>query len=155
MERRELCFAWARNSWLGADAEDVAPEAFVEAYRMHQSGPVQSWTGLLVRLAALRAIDRLRRRRPQDALRESAGAGTAEPFEEAIASELAAWLRKAVGELPDQQATIFAMAHYEELSREEIGISLGISPEAVSTGLYKARQRLMSQFSIFSKGVSS
>jgi RNA polymerase sigma-70 factor, ECF subfamily len=137
------------------DAEDVAQEAFVEAYRLHTSGPVQSWTGLLVRLATLRAIDRLRRRRPEDELRESSGATTAEPVDAAIASELAAWLRQAVGELPDQQATIFAMAHYEELSREEISVGLGISPEAVSTGLYKARQRLISQFSLFSKGVSS
>ena len=42
------------------DAEDVSQDVFTEAFRLHQAGPVQSWTGLLVRLATLRSIDRLR-----------------------------------------------------------------------------------------------
>ena len=41
------------------DAEDVSQDVFVEAFRLHNSGG-----GLLVRLATLRPIDRLRRRRP-------------------------------------------------------------------------------------------
>lgn len=133
------------------DAEDVAQEAFIEAYRMHKAGPIQSWSGLLVRIATLRAIDRVRRSRPIVELQNPASALSSEPFEQAIATELAGWLRKAVGDLPDQQAAIFAMTHYEQLSRDEVASSLGISPEAVSAGLYKARQRLLSQFSIFSK----
>jgi RNA polymerase sigma-70 factor (ECF subfamily) len=136
------------------DAEDVAQDAFVEAFRLHKAGPVQSWTGLLVRIATLRAIDRLRRTRRPNELGESAKAVTAEPFEEAIATELAERLQKAVADLPDQQATIFVMIYYEELSRDEVAAGLGISTEAVSAGLYKARQRLTSQFSVFSKGVS-
>ena len=136
------------------DAEDVAQDAFTEAFRLHKAGPVQSWAGLLVRIATLRAIDRLRRTRRLNELHDSVSAATAEPFEEAIAIELAERLRRAVAELPDQQATIFVMTHYEELSREEVAGSLGISPEAVSTGLYKARQRLASHFSVFSNGVS-
>lgn len=137
------------------DAEDVAQDAFVEAYRLHEAGPIQSWTGLLVRIATLRAIDRLRRNRPSKELSDSVSARAAEPIEQAIASELAERLRKAVAELPDQQATIFVMIHYEELDRDEVATSLGISSEAVSAGLYKARQRLMSQLSVFSKGVPS
>lgn len=136
------------------DAEDIAQDVFVEAYRLHKAGPVQSWTGLLVRIATLRSIDRLRRARPLQELREMTAAVTAEPFEEAIAIELSERLRKAVVELPDQQATIFVMTYYEELSREEVAASLGLSPEGVSAGLYKARQRLMSQFSVFNRGVS-
>ena len=46
------------------DAEDVSQDVFTEAFQLHKAGPVQSWTGLLVRLATLRSLDRLRRNRP-------------------------------------------------------------------------------------------
>jgi RNA polymerase sigma-70 factor (ECF subfamily) len=136
------------------DAEDVSQDVFVEAFRLHQAGPVQSWTGLLVRLATLRSLDRLRRHRPTAELRESDRMLTVEPFQEASAAELAVWLRGAMGRLPDQQATVFVMYHFEQLSREEVSASLGISPEAVSTALYKARQRLLEQLAVFNRGES-
>src|SRR5262245_52136733 len=75
------------------DAEDVSQDVFAEVYRLHQSGPVQSWTGLLVRLATLRSIDRLRRVRAVAEVRESDRVTTVEPFDVAAARELALWLR--------------------------------------------------------------
>ncbi len=131
------------------DAEDVSQEVFVEAYRLHKAGSVQSWTGLLVRLATLRAIDRLRRRRPAETLREDDRVSTTGPCEEAAARELAEWLRAAMARLPGQQAAVFAMVQFEKLSRDQIATGLGISPQAVSTALYKARQRLLTQLSVF------
>jgi RNA polymerase sigma-70 factor (ECF subfamily) len=79
---------------------------------------------------------------------------TVGPFDVAAANELAQWLRAAVGRLPDQQAAIFTLTYFEQLSREEIASSLSISPDAVSAALYKARQRLMSQLSVFNPGES-
>lgn len=136
------------------DAEDVSQDVFTEAFRMHQKGPIQSWSGLLVRLATLRSIDRLRRNRPSVELRESDRLSTAEPFDEAAAKELAQWLRMAMAQLPDQQATVFAMVQFEQLSRHEISATLGVSLETVSTTLYKARQRLLSQLAVFNRGDS-
>jgi RNA polymerase sigma-70 factor (ECF subfamily) len=74
------------------------------------------------------------------------------PFEEAAAAELARWLREAVGRLPDQQAEVFVMFHFEQLSRKEVAATLGISQAAVSTALYKARQRLLTQLAVFNQG---
>ena len=136
------------------DAEDVSQEVFAEAYRLQKAGPVQSWTGLLVRLATLRAIDRLRRIRPTEELRDHDHVSTVEPIDEVMATELAQWLRSAIAHLPDQQATVFVMIHFEQLSRDEVAAILDISPQAVSTALYKARQRLMSQLSVFNGGDS-
>ncbi len=130
------------------DAEDVSQEVFAEAYRIQQTDSVHSWPGLLVRLATRRAIDRLRRNRPAKELRDDDHVSTVEPFEEATAKELAHWLRTAIARLPDQQATVFAMIYFEQLSRDQVATNLEISPEAVSTALYKARQRLMSQLSV-------
>src|SRR3990172_7080633 len=91
------------------DAEDVSQDVFSEAFRLHQAGPIQSWTGLLVRLATLRSIDRVRRRQPFVELRECDRMSTVEPFHEVAATELAHWLRKAIARLPEQQSTVFVM----------------------------------------------
>jgi DNA-directed RNA polymerase specialized sigma24 family protein len=105
------------------DAEDVSQDVFTEAFQLHSAGPVRSWIGLLVRLATLRSLDRLRR-------------------------------KKSSAQLPDQQATVFIMFHYEQISREDISATLDISPESVSTALYKARQNLSSQLVTFNQGHS-
>ena len=134
------------------EAEDVAQDVFIEAHRLYREGPVQSWAGLLVRLATLRAIDRRRRMRPSEDLSDTDRPTTIGPFDVAVANELAQWLRGAVGHLPDQQAAIFTLTYFEQLSREEVASSLSISPEAVSAALYKAHQRLMSQLTAFNRG---
>jgi RNA polymerase sigma-70 factor (ECF subfamily) len=136
------------------EAEDVAQEVFIEAYCVYQAGPVQSWTGLLVRLATLRAIDRRRRMRPTEELIGTDRPTGIGPFEIAAANELAQWLRTAVDRLPEQQAAIFTLTYFEQLSRAEIASSLSISPEAVSAALYKARQFLMSQISAINREAS-
>ncbi len=136
------------------DAEDVSQDVFGEAFRLHKLGPIQSWTGLLVRLATLRSLDRLRRTRPSVELRETDRVSTIEPLEELEAKELARWLQAALSQLPDQQATVFVMHCYEGLSRDEISAALDVSPEAVSTALYKARQRLLKQFAAYNQGES-
>jgi RNA polymerase sigma-70 factor, ECF subfamily len=137
------------------DAEDVSQDVFTEAFRLHKAGrPVQSWTGLLVRLATLRSLDRLRRNRPSVELRDCDKISTIEPSEEIEARELADWLQKAIARLPDQQATVFVMHHYEQLSRDQVSAALGVSHEAVSTALYKARQCLLEQLAVFNQGDS-
>lgn len=134
------------------DAEDVAQDVFTEAFRLHRSSHVRSWTALLVRLATLRSIDRLHRRRASEELRDDDAVSTAEPFEEAIAKELADRLGESIAELPERQATVFVMHHFEQLSREEISVALGVSAEAVSTALYKARQTLAAKLAAFCPG---
>jgi RNA polymerase sigma-70 factor, ECF subfamily len=131
------------------DAEDVSQVVFAEAVKMHAAGPVQSWTGLFVRLATLRAIDLSRRKRRTVELDKGDRVSSVGPPEEAVGAELAAWLRKAASELPEQQAAIFSLIYFEQLGRDEVAAILSISPETVSTALYKARQRLMSQISVF------
>lgn len=136
------------------DAEDVSQDVFAEAFRVHKKGPVQTWAGLLVRLATLRSIDRLRRRRPSVELHECDRITTVEPFDRVAADELTSWLRAAVAQLPDQQATVFVMSHFEQLPRDDVSATLGISPEAVSTVLFKARQSLLEQLNLFKIGES-
>ncbi|TWU56721.1 ECF RNA polymerase sigma factor SigE [Rubripirellula tenax] len=132
------------------DAEDVSQEVFTEAMAVHQSGPVRSWTGLMVRLATVRSIDRLRRdrRRPEPLPSMDVVSSAQQPDQQLIATELTTWLRAAIRSLPDQQAAIFSLAYFEQLSRNEIAAALDVSPETVSTTLYKARNKLSSQLAV-------
>ena len=123
------------------EAEDVSQDVFVEAFKLLHKKNISDWPGMLLRLSTLRSIDRLRRRRPISRLDDSFSCGR-EPDESAIARELAARLRRLIGTLPPQQAAVFSMTHLEILSREEISQRLGISMQAVSTALCKARRTL-------------
>ena len=98
----------------------------------------------------MRAIDLLRRRRHTVAITEEIHHSQAEPHDHAVGAELAAWLRDATGQLPAQQAAVFSLTHFEQLDRNEVAAILCVSPETVSTSLYKARQNLREQLSHFS-----
>ena len=135
-----------------ADAEDIAQDVFVEALRRRSKKPVRNWAAFLVRMSTLRSIDRIRRRRPSVELRETDRISTVGPFEEVVATELADWLRNSLAGLSDRQATVFVMTHFEGLSRDQIAESLDTSPEAVSTALHKARQRLLARRAVYDSG---
>jgi len=68
------------------------------------------------------------------------------PFD--TADELATWLRGEIRMLPDRQAAIFSLAYFEQLSRNEIATALEVTPETVSTALYKARKKLSSRLAV-------
>ncbi len=131
------------------DAEDVSQLVFIEAKRVQEAGPIQSWSGLFARLATTRAIDLVRRRRKVVEIDQSHSVSNLEPHHHVVGAELAAWLRHAAAQLPEQQAAVFSLSHFEQLDRNEVAAILSISVEAVSTSLYKARQRLQEQLTTF------
>src|SRR5258705_5955385 len=77
-----------------ADTEDVVQEVFLEAYRL-RGYEVRHWGGLLRRLAACRALDRLRQRKPSHSLNGlHLVSRDGDPEEAAIGNELAGPLRQ-------------------------------------------------------------
>jgi RNA polymerase sigma-70 factor, ECF subfamily len=136
-----------------ADAEDVVQDVFLEAHRLHQRQPVRSWAGLLRRLAACRALDRLRQRRPSvplDGLELSHSRDG--PEATAIGRELAQRLREALTQLPQREAAVFCLRYFEDLSYQEIADTLGIGSGAVAAALYKARGKLQALLTEAAKG---
>jgi RNA polymerase sigma-70 factor (ECF subfamily) len=126
-----------------ADTEDVVQEVFLQAHQMQQTQQVRCWEALLRRLAACRALDRLRARRttvPLDGL--SLPSRAEGPEDVAIEHELAARLRQAIVHLPRREATVFCLRYFDDLSYEQIADTLVISVGAVATALHKARNRL-------------
>jgi RNA polymerase sigma-70 factor, ECF subfamily len=137
----------------GPDAEDVVQEVFLEAFRLRQRQEVGNWAGLLRKMAARRALDRLRLRRrmePLDGL-ECAAAGSG-PHETAVAHESADRLREAIAHLPDGQAAVFSLRYFDELSYDEIAEVLGIEASAVGMALHKARAKLQTLLNVEAKG---
>lgn len=125
-----------------ADTEDVVQETFLEAHRLRQRQPVRNWGALLRRLAACRALDRLRQRKrlvPLDGLDLTTATG---PEEFAQEHELSDRLRQAVSQLPPREGQVFCLCYFEDLSHEQVAEALDISPGAVKAALFKARQKL-------------
>jgi len=126
-----------------ADTEDVVQEVFLEIHRRSQTVAVRSWPGLLRRLAACRALDRLRQRKSIVSLNGlvlAGGNGT--PESAAMEHEFADRLRQSIAELPQRESAVFCLRYFEDLSYQEIAETLSITPGAVATALHKARTKL-------------
>ncbi len=126
-----------------ADTEDVVQEVFLQVHQLHRTHAVRHWSGLLRRLAACRALDRLRQRKTTVSLNGLALADTGEgPEEAAVERELAERLRLAIAQLPEREAAVFCFRYFDDLSYQEIAEALHIRPGAVASALHKARLKL-------------
>ncbi len=125
------------------DAEDVSQEVLLEAFRM----PEMPDASLLRRIAAFRAIDRLRRRVVTVALEEDISQRECLSTEKVVENEENAdLLRNAIARLPQQQSRCFWLRYVEGLTNQEIAVAESISESTVSTALCKARKNLRRTF---------
>lgn len=128
------------------DCEDVVQDAFIEVYKKYEIGEVEHWKSFINRVVTYRAIDLLRRRRSLQDLDSQSVPDSAPSAESvAIVSEEVSRLRGLVAELPDRQAAVFCLIHFEQLSHQDVADTLNISRNAVSMALLKARNQLQRQ----------
>lgn len=139
-----------------SDVEECFQETFLAAVEVSRRETIDSWPGLLTRLATAQAMDRLRvryrtRRRRSEAIenathlvvRSANSTSTADnPVELAMATELSERLRVALTELPDKQAEVFVLHALNGWSHRDLGERMQMSENAVRTALHRARQRL-------------
>ena len=129
------------------DAEDVAQEAFVKAYRsFSQLRDRERFRAWLVRMTWRLAIDRQRgdRRRlvRETATHETTSADTSD---EVIARERAALLWAAIDDLPDKLRIVIVLAGIEGHDTSEVARLLDVPQGTVKSRLFLARQRLKEQ----------
>jgi RNA polymerase sigma factor (sigma-70 family) len=134
------------------EAEDVAQDVFLTAFRRIESyrgGVFRAW---LLRIATNACIDELRRRRrrPQFSLDDTIGDAPAfdlpdeseSPEDRVLRAELGAYLQAGLMALHlDQRATI-VLCDVQGLSYEEASQALGISLGTVKSRLSRGRARL-------------
>ncbi len=131
-----------------ADAEDVAQEALLRAYRkfdrLRDRNRFRAW---LVRISFRLALDRLRsgkRRELRDTLwsqpQRQPPAATAENL--AASTEFQVHLESALAELPEKLRLVLLLAAMEGHTIDEIAATLGISAGTVKSRIFYARKQL-------------
>ena len=133
-----------------ADAEDVAQDAFVKAYRAlprFRSGePLRPW---LLAIVANEARNRRRAagRRAALVLRaagegRSSGEAASSPEAALLAGERRDALLAGLGRLGDRDRTVIACRYLLELTEAETAAALGVRPGTVKSRLSRALERL-------------
>jgi RNA polymerase sigma-70 factor, ECF subfamily len=131
-----------------ADAEDVAQEALLRAYRrfdrLRDRNRFRAW---LIRIAFRLALDRLRsgkRRELRDTLwSQPELQPRAETAEDLAAShEFQVHLENALAELPEKLRLVLLLAAMEGHTIEEIASMLGIPAGTVKSRIFSARKQL-------------
>jgi len=132
-----------RNS---ADAEDVAQEALLRAYRrfehLRDRTRFRAW---LVRIAFRLAIDRSRsskRREVRETLWGSQATASQTAEDAAASSEFQAHFEHALGELPEKFRLVLLLAAMQGHTLEEVASMLSLPLGTVKSRLFFARKQL-------------
>ncbi|MEM7129358.1 MAG: sigma-70 family RNA polymerase sigma factor [Chloroflexota bacterium] len=141
-------------------AEDIAQEAFVEAYthlsRVYNANAFPSW----LRRILFKQCDRLTRRKrlttvPLDGV-QSIFSSEPTPLEVVFNHEVTDELSAAIHQLSDSQRMVILLYYISEYSQKEVAAFLGIPTGTVNNRLHAARKQLLKllQSSEFSKGTT-
>ena len=137
-----LALAVLRNR---EDAEEVAQEAFLKAYRnFHRLRDRACFRAWLARITWRLALDRrrsaIRRERREQAAEDPPPAPTAEDL--AASSEFQRRLQQAIEELPEKLRVVLLLAAVEGHDMREVASLLEVPEGTVKSRLYLARKNL-------------
>jgi len=138
------------------DAEDVAQETFVRAYRalprFRGDSKFSSWLYRITTNRALTHLKRRKRRAPTDDIdagphveAEAVDDGRAESESPELLvrdDEFRREVRRAVGDLPEQYRVVVTLFYLEQRSYKEVAETLGIPMGTLKTHLHRARALL-------------
>jgi len=148
VERHQgLVFTFVRNLVRRpADAEDIAQETFLAAYRHlgtfdPRRARFATWLLTIARNESLSALRRRPPPSPTDSLPEPLS-GDATPLEGLGQSELWTALDEALGRLPIEQRTAFVLAEIEKLPQAEIAAIESVEIGTIKSRVSRAKERL-------------
>lgn len=130
-----------------AIAEEVAQEAFVEAWRelprLRDPGRVGTWiAGIARNLARSWARTAARRRARTPAVSAELAAAPSTPLDDALARESQALVRRALDEIPAAYREVLVLFYVQGRSVGEVAAGLGISEELAKQRLHRGRRAL-------------
>ncbi|MEO0530817.1 MAG: sigma-70 family RNA polymerase sigma factor [Planctomycetota bacterium] len=132
------------------EAEDVAQEAFVQAYlklsSFQRSSRFYTW---IYRIAFNQAISKNRKKRPRVSLTAVQDAGGPEPVAEALGpleptlqGERSELLHAAIAELEDDHRQVIVLREFEDMDYQQIADLIGAPIGTVRSRLFRARSQL-------------
>jgi len=137
------------------DAEDVVQETFLRAYKQLDKYEARSsFSTWLYRIASNYSLDLIRMRKRHEDRRErgsdeegrdilqSIPLDTPGPDRLVYGSQVSERVNEAMNELSPQERTAFVLRHFEGLSIEEIGETLGTGANATKHSIFRAVQKL-------------
>ena len=134
------------------DADDLAQETFLAAYRaLDRFDERQSFAAYISRIAINLSIHHLRRKKRwlkiwtqgrREVGKALLGAKDPGPQKNLEQKELLHRLNQAMETLPAHQKAVLVLKVYQEMSYEEIAMTLKISTGTVMSRLHRARSRL-------------
>lgn len=135
-----------------SDAEDCFQETFISALKTSKRQRIRNISALLVHLATRRAIDMLRKRCSQRQAdisnidTSSLQSSNPSPLQQVHRGEVISRLRRALTELPEQQANAFCMRYLSDMSQKQTADKLGITANAAGVLVHRAKERLQEIF---------
>jgi RNA polymerase sigma-70 factor, ECF subfamily len=156
LEQRRVFLLCQRMLQDEEEADAASQDVFVKAHRALQQASnaelddPHKW---VTRIAVNTCLDRLRsrrwqfwRKRPksQDETLILGMAESTDPNAEdhVFAAQIRQQLKLALNKLSDRQRAVFTLRHYEDLSMEEIGQTLGLDSGTVKAHLFRATSKL-------------
>uniref|UniRef100_B3EM30 RNA polymerase sigma factor n=1 Tax=Chlorobium phaeobacteroides (strain BS1) TaxID=331678 RepID=B3EM30_CHLPB len=151
------CFRFVLNR---EDAEDIAQEVFIEAYRslenFRKESKLSTW---LYRIAVTKSLDHLRKKKRKkrfSSLKRVIGlhdpteelalpSSTATPEEVLSGNERTEILQDALSSLPDNQKTAFLLSKYDGYSNQEIADIMQTTVSAVESLVHRAKKSLQNK----------
>jgi RNA polymerase sigma-70 factor (ECF subfamily) len=125
------------------EAEDVAQDTFVRAYRyLDEFDPHRKFSTWLFALARHAAIDRLRWRARHPTTPLDSAPEPSAVSRDVEAREVERQVAAAIARLPEDQRTAIVLAEYHGQSVAEIAAVMDCSEKSVESRLYRARQTL-------------
>ncbi len=155
------CFRMVGN---GHEAEDLAQETFLRAYRnISKYNNEYKFSTWIFRIATNLCIDRLRKKKPDyyldaevpgtDGANMYSQLSTEEPLPEEVITENEQWneLQAEIMKLPEKYRTAILLKYVEDLSLEEISQVMDIPVPTVKTRIHRGREALKKVFQMVVK----
>jgi len=144
---RQEVFSIFRQACIAEDTcEDLVQEVFVKVLGMDVIIESQL-KGLIVTMAYQKRVDYLRRRACMNKVHDELGWRMEQSYTntEAEVNDILHVEMKAISSMSEQDAHIYQMTRFEELTADEIVLETGLSKRAVESRIYRTRNLVRSQ----------
>jgi len=137
--------AWSLARYLlkdASEAEDAVQEAFIRLWNHRESVDPERIRPWLMKVTRNLCLDRLRRRKPTEELREIHEVEDHGPMAGAVQGELGHWLTRAIAGLKEPYRSLVVLRDIQQHSYEEVAGATDLSLAQVKVYLHRARKQL-------------